>query len=346
MKSRVGAGLVLVGALVGCPGGGDEPEDDTQDSGGEETGETAETGGGDSTETGPEDTGPFGPYVLGDTNNYSFSGELDGPTVRTRSATDLHIDWSALTLDMQCHGMDPVADTDNLALLAFPYLSEAEVEDGLEMGTLLQSDLGGYVQLELGDQTEAMLSELTFFGTDADIETRVEEGAAAFLVILTTGTSVGIGTRSFLFVEPHVEETNTEVVFGDSCAILDFEADLEALQPVPVNSTGPWVVDWSGLTTNGQDLPFDLRNIDGLMLGHYPGRSPADLEAEFLDLELVTDEIWRAELNGETSVDLASLERDGVPFPGFAGEGTWLLGLRCSTCANPAPLFLTVLEPG
>lgn len=344
--SRPGAGLLLALALGGCPAPGDDSKGETGETGGGDTGETAETGGDDSAETGPEDTGPFGPYVLSDGHNYSFSGELDGPTVRTRSATDLHIDWSALTLDMQCHPMDPVADTDNLALLAFPYLSEAEVEDGLEMGTLLQSDLGGYVQLELGDQTDAMLSELTFFGTDADIETRVEEGAAAFLLILTTGTSVGIGTRSFLFVEPHVDEANTEVAFGESCAILDFDADLQSLDPVPVNTTGPWVVDWSGLTRNGQDLPFDLRNIDGLMLGHYSGRSPADLEAEFLDLELVTDEIWRAELNGETSFDLATLDRDGTPFPGFGGEGTWLLALRCSTCANPAPLFLTVLQPG
>jgi hypothetical protein len=34
------------------------------------------------------------------------------------------------------------------------------------------------------------------------------------------------------------------------------------------------------------------------------------------------------------------------PIPsGVTPDGTWVLALRCSTCANPAPRFLTLLEP-
>ena len=40
-----------------------------------------------------------------------------------------------------------------------------------------------------------------------------------------------------------------------------------------------------------------------------------------------------------------TLTRDGEPFTGFTGEGTWILALRCSTCSNPAPPFATVLLP-
>ena len=42
---------------------------------------------------------------------------------------------------------------------------------------------------------------------------------------------------------------------------------------------------------------------------------------------------------------LLSLNDFCFPEYGFTADGTWILGLTCSTCANPAPLFLTVLEP-
>mgnify|MGYP005741916403 CR=1 FL=1 len=45
--------------------------------------------------------------------------------------------------------------------------------------------------------------------------------------------------------------------------------------------------------------------------------------------------------SGTTGFDLATLSG----FTGFSGDGIWILALTCSTCANPAPLFLTVLEP-
>jgi hypothetical protein len=28
-----------------------------------------------------------------------------------------------------------------------------------------------------------------------------------------------------------------------------------------------------------------------------------------------------------------------------SGDGMWILALRCSTCYNPAPVFLTILDP-
>jgi hypothetical protein len=35
-----------------------------------------------------------------------------------------------------------------------------------------------------------------------------------------------------------------------------------------------------------------------------------------------------------------------VPFAGFSrNDGIWALGLLCTTCQNPAPVVLTILEP-
>lgn len=324
---------MLLISLLACG----SPADDTgtpKDSG-EETGESGETG---------ETAAPTGDMVLTDANNYAYSGLLDAPSVTTAELTDIHFDWSRLTLDLQCHEVDPVKDIDNIALLAFPYLSEEEVEAGLSAGDLQQVDLGGYVSLEVGDRTDANLTELTFFGTDVDIEKLYAEGSATWLLLLTTGDTVGVGARTLLFLEPRADEDNTEAAFEDDCDILDFTADLTSLTPVRVGPA-PWSVAWGGLTTDGQGGSIELGNIDQLTLGVYPGQTPEDLAAAFLDLDRIAAGLWTWDVGGSTSLDLATPTADGTTFPGFDQDGTWILALRCTLCANPAPLFLTVIEP-
>lgn len=313
----------------------------------EESAAPGESGADTAVDSGdPSDSGGGDLLALTDANNYRYTGILDGPTIRTAELTDLHIDWSALSLDLQCHGLDPVADIDNLALLPFPYLSEVEVEAGLSAGDLQQADLGGYVSIEVEDRTDVYLSELTFFGTDADIETLYAEGSATWLLVLSTGTTIGVGTRSLLFLEPHADEAATEVIIGDACGILDFDADLGSLTPVPVPRVGPWNVGWGGLTVDGQGGALERGNIDRLMVGVYPGMTPADLAASFLDLDRIAEGLWTWDVGGSASLDLGTAPMEGGAFPGFDQEGTWILALRCTMCANPAPLFLTVLEPG
>lgn len=283
--------------------------------------------------------------VLEDHHNYQFTGTLEVPETLTTALVDFAVDWSALSLDMQCHPTDPVADIDNLALLVFPYLTTTEVEAGLSGSNLLQADLGGYTSHLPADATDARLTDFTFFGTDVDIETLYAEGSGTWLLLLATGTRIGLGTRMLSFVTPVAAETNTQVDVTDGCAVLNFDADLQSLVPVPVRAGGPWNLDWSGLTVDGQGNPMALGNIDGLMLGHYPDHTAAELEADFVDIELLADAVWELPLASGSTADLSLATADGVPFSGFTSGGTWVLGLRCSTCSNPAPLFLTVLDP-
>jgi len=107
------------------------------------------------------------------------------------------------------------------------------------------------------------------------------------------------------FLTPTEGETNTEVSLEPGCGVLDFKG-----------------------------------NIDGLMLGHYT-EARSELQAQLLDLELITDEIWTVDLSGTAGFDLAALPG----FTGFSTGGTWIRALTCTSCINPAPLFLTVLEP-
>lgn len=302
--------------------------------------------GGDGDES--DDTGTLsGVLTLGDDNNYAYEGTIDGPSFSVAEYTDATIDFSGLTSDLQCHGLDPVADIDNVSLLAFPYLSEEEVEAGLSNDDLQQSDMGAYVAVQPGDATSVLLSEFTFFGTYPEIiEDYWYEGSATWMMLFTTGTTVGVGGRALAFLEPTAGETNTDVVMEPACGILDFSADLTSLTPIPVPKTGPWTLNWSGLTVDGHGNAFDSSAIDSVMVGYYADLSEEDLAADFLDIESLADGLWTEEVPGGTAVALDDLvDGSGAAFTDFSAEGTWILALRCSLCANPAPKFLTLLDP-
>lgn len=286
-----------------------------------------------------------GTVLLGDENNFFYTGTLDAPSFAMAQNTDITVSWADLVTDLRCHDLDPVVDIDNSALLIFPYLTEEEVEDGLSTDTLDQADLGGYLSQQPGDATSVSLSGYTFFGTDADIVNRYDAGSGTWLVLLTTGTEVAIGTRMLAFITPTDAGGLTETSVSDGCSILDFDADLASLTPVPMLSDGPWELDWSALTQNGQDGEFVPTRADGVMIARF-AESVAELEDNFLDLEELAEDVWTYELTSGTTADLGALTGPSDPFPGFLDDGVWVLALTCSTCPNPAPLFLTIVEPG
>lgn len=286
-----------------------------------------------------------GDLVLADEHNYRYEGTLDVPSHEVAEYSDLSIDFSGLTSDLQCHDLDPVADVDNVSMIGFQHLSEAEVEQGLSTDSLQQSDLTAYVAVQPGDETSVLLSEFTFFGTDPDIESYFYQGSASWLVLFTSGTTVGVGARALIFLTPTSGSTNTDVVLDPACGMLDFSADLRSLTRLPVPAEGPWTLDWSGLTQDGHGVPMETGNVSSVMVGYFADESAADLEARFLDLELLADRMWTQEVEGGTYATLDSLvDADGAAFEGFDAEGTWILALRCGLCANPAPLFLSVLD--
>jgi hypothetical protein len=328
--------LLWVLLLGACAGGGD-----TGATGGGDGGDAGDGGG--SAAVPPDDDGTV--HLL-DANNYAFTGLLDGPSFPLRSLQDATLSWADLQQDLQCHDLDPVLDVDNAALLVFPRLTEEEVEDGLSNNTLAQVDLGVYLSYAPGDETEASLSQMTFFGTDADIEDEFAEGSGTWLLLLTTGTTVGVGARMLAFLDPQDDATDSRASVSDGCAVLDVTVDLQAMTPLGVRPDGPWPVVWDGLTTTGQGNPFEAGDVDTLMLARFDALGLAELEGQFLDLELLADGLWTMEHAGGTSADLSALvDASGAAFGGFSAGATYVLALRCSTCPSPAPLFLGSLEP-
>jgi hypothetical protein len=301
-------------------------------------------GGGNQAEPTPPDAD--GTVHLGADNNYSFVGLLDGPSFPLAELSDATLSWDNLDRDLQCHELDPVADIDNIALLVFPRLTEEEVEDGLSNNNLNQVDLGVYLSYEPEDNTSASLSQMTFFGTDADIETQFTDGSGTWLMLLTSGTTVGVGARMIAFLDPTAGETANSASADDGCAVLDVDVGLTEMQPLGVLRDGPWPVTWDTLLLTGQGNEFDSGEIDAVMLARFDSLTLADLEPQFLDLELLADGLWTMEHEGGTSADLSGLvDSDGVAFSGFTDAETWVVALRCTTCPSPAPLFLGTLVP-
>ena len=298
-----------------------------------------------------EDTTTRGNIRLADEHNYRSDSTLSIPTVETASGTDLDICWSEVTKDLQCHDVAPIEDLDTVALLRFRRLTEEQVERRLTGGQLAMSEVDGYLDYKTDHrQSCAKLSAMTLFGTKIDIEEEyTESDDHTYLLLFAVGTTPGVGARAMMFIKPSSSSTNTKIDAESSCGYLEFTADLEGAEPLPIPAEGPWVVDWRDVEKDSQGLDLAYEAIDGVLIGFYEGKTAADLQADIFDLELEATALWEMELEGGRTADLAKAKLRGgdARFSGFErdAEGTWLLGLTCSTCQNPAPLVLTILEP-
>ncbi|HJN75455.1 MAG TPA: hypothetical protein QGF58_16115 [Myxococcota bacterium] len=269
--------------------------------------------------------------LLQDAGNYTYDGSLEIPGHELVPLSDNTLDWSGVDSDLSCHELDPVTDIDNVQLLVFPELDEAAVAAGFAEDSLKQVDLGSYASLDpQGGVTSAAISELTFFGTIVNLQDEFDEGSGTWVALLGRGTEVGVGTYSMAFLRPDSSSSETRVALVGGCGVLEYEVDVSATTEL---SGRVEVVDWSELSTTGQGRPFDPLDVSEVMLARF--EDGTDLEADFLDLELIADELVVQDHGGGTSTELDLSVVD-------SGE-TWLLALGCDSCTSPAPLYMTRL---
>lgn len=288
--------------------------------------------------------------VLVDANNYHLTTALEIRSTDVKAydeanPTDYRIDWSAVGVDMQGHPMSPTDDVDLVGMVQFPSLSAAEIAIRIADESLLQSDVGGSVSQNVSDSTETWLSNLTLAGNPVDAPSYLTEDAGVFMVLLASGNTLGVNSRQLHLVQPVAEETNTAILVADDSTTVTVEVDLASLTPARLVADADYfTLDWGALTLNGQGGPIDLGHIDRVEVAWFAEATLTDVEDHFLDVELDADALWQAAIPSGTDVALDELIGDG-PFPGISTDGTWLLGLSCTTCANPAPKFFTVLTP-
>jgi hypothetical protein len=296
-------------------------------------------------------SGNRGTIVLEDRNNYSSESSLTIPTVETVSGLDVDVCWTDAVKDLQCHELEPQAGLDNMSMLRFLHLTTTEVAAKLTAGQLPQSAVDGYSDYHTDhESTCTKLSSLSLFGTKFELsEEYVESSDRVYLLILSKGTTPGVGARTMTFLKPSEASTNTKVDVPPGCGMLDFSADLGTAKPVTVPAKAPWTVDWQDVTIDGQGNAIAYESIDRLLVGFFEGKTVADLEAQIFDIESIATSLWELPLKGGRKADLAlTRERtSGESFTGFERtDGVWLLGLTCSTCQNPQPVVLSVLDPG
>jgi len=171
------------------------------------------------------------------------------------------------------------------------------------------------------------------------------------MLLFASGTTPGVGSKAMTFLEPTATSTATTVAAPDACAgsVLDFQATLGTPTSISATDNTKWLVDWSKITKDSFGNPVVFNKIDNVLLGFYQGKTAADLQTNFTDIEQIATTLYEVPVTkGDRSVDLAKATVKGGTdaFPGFTQtDGVWAMAVTCSQCQVPAPVALTILQP-
>jgi hypothetical protein len=301
---------------------------------------------------------PSGRLEAAEANNYRFSSTLSIALTEVQPSSELQFDWSALNRDFIGHAVDPLLDIDMVSLLMWS-LDAQELERKLNADELAQRDLVAMGMIYTADHdraTSGSLFDMTSFGMPLDPEVLLgylsvedyDPTAYTYTLMAVTGTTAGEGTRMIQGFQLVPSSTNTTVALNSESTGLDYTVDIVGATPLVVPLGDPALtIDWTDMTVTALGTEFIPNSVTRLLVAHFPLPVQA-LEEDFLDLELRADEMYRAEVVAGTAFDLSmATSETGSPFPGVAADGgTWVVALFCGSCANPAPWYLSVLEPG
>ena len=308
----------------------------------------------------PSVTCTNGTIVANDANDYAFSSTLTLPAVKVKSMSDLTIDWSGVTQDFLGHPVDPVADLNTIFLLLVN-LPVATFESQLIDDSFSQSSIQiapPPLFAPTGGQTSGSLfNDFTVGGEAIDATSAGPYLDAAtytpanstFAITAQTGANLGTGIRMLQAFQLDDASTNTAVTLTNTSTRLSYHANLHSLHPTGIPAgTAAVTLDWGQLGSNalGDEITNDTRtNITSAIVGHY-SQTPTELESQFLDLQTIAEDLYTADITSGFVLDFTTLkDASGNSFPGIDSTGTWLVGLICGVCRNPAPWYLTILEP-
>lgn len=285
-----------------------------------------------------------GDIVLLDEHNYSYTVDLDIATTEVELANDFTIEWSGLTRDMLGHDVSPT-DIDVAWFMWFRNLTQEELAQGLAENTITQVDVDWAASAMVTGDTSTETSVFDFGGNPYDAPTYFASEQGAYLVRVTTGTDQYAPTRALAFVDPSTTSSNHTVSLTDSSAALSAQVDLHSMTQITVSAGSTPDIDWTEVTTDGLGATIDWTAVSELWIARFDSLSVTQLEEQFLDLELIYDEVYTVQMYGEDGIAVTeATTASGTAFSGFTAGSTWLLALRCNLCTSPAPPFLTVVN--
>jgi hypothetical protein len=301
----------------------------------------------------PTEMWPKGNIVFTDANNYMSDTHLTIPIVSTAPGADLDICWDGLMKDLLCHDlMAGTNDVDNVAFLQIPNMSKAAVESKLAVGQLDENLVKVYGDFHV-DHTAASkctkLSQLKLGRSIAPATDYIADMNTTYMLLFASGTTPGVGSKSMLFLDP--TGTAASVAAVDACAnhVLMFDATLGAPMAIPAADNTKWHVDWSQLTHDSFNNPVLFNKIDKVLIGYYQGKTAADLQTSFKDIEQIATTLYEVTVApGARDVDLKNAKVRGgtTAFTGFnQTDGAWALAVTCGKCQVPAPILMSILQP-
>jgi hypothetical protein len=296
-------------------------------------------------------------FKASDQNNYSTFSDIKLPVTKVKPLTELSFDWGSVTKDFITHSLDPKKDLNTILVLFFQ-LPLADLETKLNADSLTQNDLVISPPLTLrtnGTDTSAKLFDLDLNGVSVTPEQILKYFDADFYppanytyaVAGATGTEIGAGIRIVQAFQLDPSSSNTDVKVTDSSTQLTWTANLHDLTPTGIpKGQADVTLDWGDMTKTALGTPFDPTQISKALISRYDETS-GRLETDFLNLELITTELYETKIESGTSVDFSTMTRrsDGKPFAGIDDTGTWLVALQCGVCRNPSPWYLSIIKP-
>jgi hypothetical protein len=299
--------------------------------------------------------------VANEINDYTFMSTFTLTPVTVKSMSNLTFDWGALTQDFLKHPLSATADVNTVSVLIFK-VAIGDLPKKLNDDSLSPDDVFVVPPPSImpsGGATTAMLYDFTLNGTAVDSATfdsyfdpsKLSPTMYSYMVAAANGTTIGQGFRMLQTFQVDPGASGTTVKLTNDSTKLSYSANLHSLTITGVpGGTAAITLDWSDMVArmakNGLGATFKDGYVTSAVVGHYK-ETPAELEAKFLDLNLIADKYYTADLVSSTSFDFSTLKEQttGAAFTGVDDTGTWLVGLICGNCRNPAPWYMTVLKP-
>ena len=167
-----------------------------------------------------------------------------------------------------------------------------------------------------------------------------------YMLLFASGTTPGVGSKAMLFLEPTAASTATTVAaprrLRRQRARLPGDAGA-ADMPISATDNTKWHVDWSQLTKDSFGNPVVFTKIDKVLIGFYQGKTAADLQTNFKDIEQIATTLYEVPV-AHRCARRRSGECQGAKggthaFPGFTQtDGVWAMAVTCSKCQVPAPV--------
>jgi hypothetical protein len=306
----------------------------------------------------PSVTCTNGTIVANEANDYSFSSSLMLHPVTVKAMSDLTFNWGGVTTDFLGQPVNAKTDLNTIFLLLVN-LPAATFEMQLNNDTFATSVIAipgpPPSFMPTGGVTTTTLYN-NFVSADGPVDATLAAqyldaatytpANSTFVIGAQTGTNIGSSIRMLQSFQLDPSSSNTTVTLTNSSTTLSYMANLHSLHPTGVPAgTAALTLDWGQVATNALGQPFVATNVGNAIVGHY-SQTPAQLESQFLDLQTIAEDLYTATIPSGTVLDFTQLmDKSGNSFPGVDSTGTWLVALICTNCRNPAPYYLTILEP-